>query len=130
MKSILEKLLTLIAVLGMCATAIADPRIEEVWTCDISDGKTMDDVRAANSKWVVFINANVGGGDITSHIVTAIVGNTKTGHFLYLDSFPSLASWSVAKSALDGNEEGEAIDAELNEAASCPENRLYSSEES
>ncbi len=130
MKSILAKLLTLISVIGLCATAIADPRIEEVWTCQINDGKTMDDVRAANSKWVKFINANIEGGDITSHIVTNVVGNATMGRFLYVDSFPSLESWSAAKGASDGNEEGEAIDEELAEAADCSENRLYESEKS
>ncbi len=130
MKSILAKLLTLISVIGLCATAIADPRIEEVWTCQIKDGKTMDDVRAANSKWVKFINANIEGGDITSHIVTNVVGNATMGRFLYVDSFPVLESWSAAKGASDGNEEGEGIDEELAEAADCSENRLYESEKS
>ncbi len=94
MKSILVRRLTLITVLGICATVIADPRIDEVWTCDINDGKTMNNVRAAKSKWLKFINANVEGGDIASHIVTAIVGNAEPGHSLYLDSLPSLMSWS------------------------------------
>ncbi len=90
----------------------------------------MDDVRAANSKWVKFMNANVEGGEIGSSIVTTVVGNATSGYFLYVDTFPSLESWSTAKSATEGNDEGEAIDAELGEVADCSENRLYSSEES
>lgn len=130
MKSFLLKALMLSTALGVCATAGADPRIIETWSCDIEDGKTMDDARAANSKWVKFVNAHVEGGDIASSIVTSIVGNAKPGHFLYVDSFPSLASWSVAKNALEGDEEGQAIEAELDAAASCTDNRLYSSEDS
>lgn len=126
----IARALALVSLIGICAAASADPRVDEVWTCKISDGKTMDNVRAANSKWVVFINANVKGGDITSHIVTPIVGDASTGTFIYVDSFPSLASWSVAKQATDGNKEGEALDAELAEVANCSENRLYSSEAS
>lgn len=90
----------------------------------------MDDVRAANSKWVKFMNANVAGGEIGSSIVTTVVGNATSGHFLYVDTFPNLASWSVAKKATEGNDEGEAIDAELEEVADCSDNRLYSAEES
>ena len=130
MKSVLIRLLTLIAVLGVGVSASADTRINEVWTCSVNDGKEMDDVRAANSKWVVYINANVEGGDITSHIVTTVVGNTTPGHFLYVDSFPSMESWTASKSALEGDEEGEAIDAELNEVADCSQNRLYEAEAS
>ena len=128
MKSILVKISTLVCMLGIWSTASADFR--EVWTCTINEGKTIDDVRAANSKWVKFINANVDGGGITSHIITSVVGNTSEGSFGYVDSFPTLESWAAAKSATEGNEEGEAIDEELGEAAECAENRLYEAEES
>ena len=128
MKSHFLKLSTLICMLGIWATASADFR--EVWTCTIKEGKTMDDVRAANSRWVKFINANVDGGGITSHIITSVVGNASTGSFGYVDSFPTLESWSAGKSATDGNEEGEAIIAALGEVAECSENRLYEAEES
>jgi len=128
MKSHLVKLITLMCMLGISATASAE--IREVWTCTIKEGKTMDDVRAANSRWVKFINANVDGGGIASHIITSVVGNAAVGSFGYVDSFPTLESWSAAKSATDGNEEGEAIDEALGEAADCSENRLYEAEES
>jgi hypothetical protein len=129
MRSIHLQLLALSAALSFGATATADTSINEVFTCQIKEGKTMDDVRAANSKWVKFMNANV-DGDIGSNIVTAVVGNAAVGHFLYVDSFPSLDTWSEAKSATEGNDEGEAIDAELGEVADCSENSLYSSEDS
>ena len=85
----------------------------------------MDDVRAANTKWVEFINANVKGGGVGSSILTNIVGNAEEGPFLYVDSFPNLETWAAANSATDDNEEGEAINAALGDAATCSENRLY-----
>ncbi len=90
----------------------------------------MDDVRAANSRWVKYINANVDGGGIASHIITNVVGDASTTSFGYVDSYPTLESWSAAKSATEGNEEGEAIDVALGEVAECSENRLYEAEES
>ena len=90
----------------------------------------MDDVRAANSNWVKFMNANVDGGGMGSNIVTSRVGNAERGHFKYVDSFPSLESWAEADSATDGSKEGEAIDAALQDAASWSENRLYEVEAS
>ena len=122
MKSALVKVSTLVCMLGIWSSAAADYR--EVWTCTMNDGKTMDDVRAANSKWVKFINANVDGGGITSHIITSVVGNASTNSFGYVDTFPTLESWAAAKSSAEGNEEGEAITAELGEVAECSDNRL------
>jgi hypothetical protein len=110
--------------------ANADSSYREVWTCKLQEGKTMDDVRAANSKWVRFMNANVDKG-ITSHIITNVVGgNATVGAFGYVDSFPNLEVWATAKSATEGNEEGEAIDAELAEVAECADNSLFEAEQS
>lgn len=129
MKLILTRAIALLAIVGIWATASADTSYREVWTCKINEGKSMDDVRAANSKWVKFVRANVDGG-IKSHIVTSVVGNATPGHFVYVDSFPSLEVWTATKSALEGNEEGEAIDEELGEVADCSENNLLEAEES
>ena len=94
MQSILLKTMALSAILGACVTANADD-YRMVHTCKINEGKTMDDVRAANSKWVVFMNENVEGGGITSHITTIVVGDSTPGKFGYVDTFPSLESWTA-----------------------------------
>ena len=130
MKTFLFKVSTACAAIGICSFAYADTTIDEVFTCQLSEGKTMDDVREVNSQWVVFMNANVKGGDISSNIVTTIVGNTTPGRFIFVDSFPSLESWTEAKSATTGNPEGEAIDAGLGAVAECSDSGLYSSESS
>ncbi len=130
MKSIPVKSIVLLALLGIWATAGADSHYREVFTCKVKEGKTLDDVRAANSKWVKFMNVNVDGGGISSHIITNVVGNATPGDFGYVDAFPTLESWAAAKSATEGDEEGEAIDAELGEVADCSENRLYEAEAS
>ncbi len=130
MKLSLAKSIALTGLLAIGVMAIADSSYREVWSCNVKEGKSMDDVRAANSRWVKFINANVDGGGITSHIVTSVVGNATEGKFTYVDSFPTLESWAAAKSATEGNEEGEAIDEALGEAAECSENRLLEAEES
>lgn len=130
MKSILVKTMALITMLGIIwATANADD-YRMVSTCKLKEGKTMDDIRVANSKWVVFMNENVEGGGITSHITTSIVGDPTPGKFGYVDSFPSLESWTATVAAIESIAEGVAIDEELNEAADCTENRLYKAEES
>jgi len=128
MKSQFVKLLTLVCMLGIWGTASAEFRA--VWICTIGDGKTMDDVRTANSKWVKFVNDNVDGGGISSHILTPVFGDVTAGRFIYSDAFPTMASWSAARASMQDSEEGEAIDAELNEVAECSEHHLYEAEKS
>ena len=90
----------------------------------------MDDVRVANSAWVVFVNANVEGGNISSTILTPIVGDIQAGRFIYADDYPSIESWSAARDAIDNTEEGKAIGAALDAAGTCPNNSLHTAEDS
>lgn len=123
MKKNISKLTLLSAVLGFAFNANAEDRVVDVWNCTFVDGKTIEDVQAANGKWVKYMNANVEGGDIHSYVLTPIVG--KRGGFIYVDSYPSLASWT-AGDALEGDELT-AINAALEEAATCSDNALHKS---
>ena len=108
----------------LCTSAVvaAEPTFEEVWTCTLEDDKTIDDVQAANSKWLKWVNENVEGGNISSSVVSSVVGNTDV--FLFVDSYPDLATWSAAKAALD-TEEGQALEELFEGVSDCSENRLY-----
>ncbi len=105
----------------------AGERIVEVWTCTLIDDQTQEDVQTTNTKWVAFMNAQVEGGDIQSYVLTSIVGNTEG--FLYVDSFPDMRAWIAAKAASE-TDEGQAIDAELDEVSTCTSNTLHQSTES
>lgn len=132
MKSLVSIALVVVAVCGV-GVAVADhhesspERVVELWHCKIQDGKTMDDVKAANGKWVKHVNATVEGGDIHSYILTPVVG--KQGGFMYADSFPSMAAWDGSREAMK-SDEGKVIDKELQEAADCSSNTLHKSTKS
>jgi hypothetical protein len=133
----MKKALSIIvlAAVAICGAgvAVADhheaskDRYVELWYCKVNDGKTMDDVKAANSKWVEHVNASVQGGDIHSYILAPVVG--KQGGFMYADSFPSIDAWKGARDAMK-SEAGQAIDKALEEAADCSSNSLHQSTKS
>lgn len=62
MKSFLFKITLTCTAIGICGFAYAETTIDEVFTCQLNGGKTMDDVREVNARWVKFMNANVDGG--------------------------------------------------------------------
>ena len=128
MRSLRSKVLLASVVLATCfAVANAGTRVEEVWQCKRQDGKTTEDVQAENGKWVKFVNANVEGGDIHSFVATSIVGDAT--QFVFVDSFPNMESW-IATKALMETDEGQAMEAAINEVATCSSNSLYSTTES
>ena len=127
MKSFFIKILSLIIVLGFSITTYADTRINQVWTCTVKDGKTIDDIKKLNHKWVKYVNTAVKGGDIQSYVATAIIGNL--GTFIFVDSFPNMNSWTAKEAAMK-TDEGKKIDDGFAELGDCQSNSLYSVEES
>ena len=128
MKSILARTLALSMLLGIYGVAAADTTVRVVFICSVNEGKTMDDVRAANSAWVKFVNAKVAGGNISSTILTPLVGNLEVGRFIYADDYPSIESWSATRDATADSDKGKAIDAALEAAGTCDSNSLYTAE--
>ena len=126
MKAQLIKVLSVLLVLGVWGTAVADSTVRLVWICSVNDGKTMDDVRASNSAWVRFMHANVNDA-ISSTILTPVVGNIEAGRFIFADDFPSYDVWNDSRKASE-TDEGQAIDAAINAAATCGNNSLHSAE--
>lgn len=116
----------LLVLFGVAANAAADERVVNLYNCTVTEGTTIEDVHAANAKWNKYINANVKGGDITSRVLTPIVGTRNT--FIFLDSYPSLTSWTAGE-ALESDEMA-AIAAELEALTDCSENTLHKSEAS
>ena len=125
MKPTIFRLLALIAMLGIYGTAAADT-VRVVWICTVNEGKTLDDVRAANSAWVRFMHAKVDDG-ISSTILTPIVGDFSAGRFVFADDFPTMEVWNEARAATE-TDEGQAIDAAINAASTCASNSMYSAE--
>lgn len=128
MKAQLVKIVSVFLVLCIWGMAVADSTVRVVWICSVQDGKTMDDVRASNSAWVRFMHANVDDA-ISSAILTPVIGNVEAGRFIFADDFPSYDVWNQAREA-SATDEGQAIDAAIDEAAMCENSSLYSAEES
>jgi hypothetical protein len=103
--------------------ALADP-VSQVWTCKLNDGKTAEDAQSLNSKWLAWAREAGGSDEITSSLVTAIVGDTG---FLWVDTFPDLVTWAKVVEA--GNADDNGLDAEFDALQTCSGNRLYSGEE-
>jgi hypothetical protein len=130
MKKAVMKVLMLITTLVFATSVMAagadETRVVNLWQCKLKEDKTIDNVHAANGKWVKYVNAQVAGGDIHSYVLQTVVGAARS--FLYADSYPNLAAWEAA-SAIE-TDEMKAIDKGLGEVAECSNNTLHKSKES
>lgn len=125
----MQNSLKIVLTLAGCALAfnvLAETVVDEVWTCKVKEGKTIEDVYAANEQWVAHMNGALDVGEIKSGTVTPIVGDQ--GQFLFVDTYPNLAAWAKAdeyQNSDAGEAAMEAIDDALEAAADCDSNRLY-----
>ena len=120
MKKLILGVFAPVALLCLSAGAWAD-EVSNVYTCTLEEGKTLDDAQAVNSKWLAFMRANV-SEDISSVAGTAIVGDSDV--FLWVDTYPDLATWAAGQEALD-TDEGEAVESGFEGVVDCSGNRLW-----
>ena len=113
--------LAAIALLFFSGSIIADT-YAQVFNCKLEEGKTAEDAHAANSKWLKWVNANV-NGEVTSSSGVAVVGDNKA--FLWVDTYPDLATWSATQTALDSKEGKAALKDLFKGITDCTENRLW-----
>ena len=120
-KVIYTLILTLVP--GLC---LADDhtRVAAMYKCKLHDGHEAEEVMAANKKWLV--NARKAGGseEINSYMMEPEVGDF--GHFLFIDSYPDLATWAKVQDAGD-TAESQAVEAMLDGVMECEKSRLYTS---
>lgn len=121
----MKKLLpvTFVALVTLCLSGIAAAdSVVETWTCKVNEDKKIEDVQAINSKWLKWVNAHVEGGGITSSVGESVVGNSEK--FIFVDTYPNLATWAATKDALDSTA-GEELDELFEDVSECSENRLW-----
>ncbi len=109
-------------VLGVSGIALAEP-VTMVWTCTLNDGVTAEQSQATGKKWVALVREMTGNDEITSSWVTAVVG--KVGHFMWVDTYPSLEVWAAVQTAWANSDEATALEEELEANETCSESRLY-----
>ncbi len=110
--------------LGLSGIAAADT-VTMVWTCTLNDGVTAEQSQAAGKKWVALVREMSGNDEITSSWVTAVVG--ETGHFMWVDTYPSLEVWATVQTAWADSEEAAALEEVFEANETCSKNRLYRS---
>ena len=80
----------------------------------------------ADSKWLKWVNDHNEKGVVRSAVGTAIVGNTEI--FMFVDTYPDLATWAAVKQMLD-SDEGNELEGMFNETSECSSNRLWNMQE-
>jgi len=120
MKRIVPYILFTLTVTVASSSVFADS-VVNAYTCKLKEGKTQEELQAANSKWLKWVRANV-NAKIESAVGRQVVGDQ--GMFLFADTYPDLATWAATAEALDSDAADEIEDL-FKDISECSENRLW-----
>jgi hypothetical protein len=113
-----------VATLSILATAAyADSTVDEVWTCTLNEGHTVEEMVAAQAAWVAWANKQPHGAKIRGSVAAPMV-SANLGIVLYIDSYPDLATLAADNDAYD-SPEGEKLQARFDEITTCTAAALY-----
>ncbi len=101
----------------------AEPRVNQVWTCTLNEGHTIEELNAVQGKWIEWANKQDYGGDIQGAVAQSLVASEFV--VIIIDSYPDMATFGADGDAYANSEEGQALDAEYNEVSTCTSNALY-----
>jgi len=125
METTMNKIITLI-VLSILSFSISSSAVA-IYTCDLEEGKTLDEVKAANSKWVKAVN-ELSESAISSYVLEPIVSSNMEG-FTFIDTYKDEVVWATVNREIRSGALSELSD--LFEGISeCPSVTLHNSEES
>ena len=108
------------ALLLLAAAAHAEP-VSIVFSCELREGSTREDVMEINARWLKWARETGGSDEITSTYVATLIGDL--GGFMWVDTYPDLETWARI---VDADSE---FDAEFDEVSTCSSNRMYRGEE-
>ena len=101
-----------------------EPRVNQIWTCTLNEGRTIEDLNAVHGKWIAWANKQSYGGDIQDAVAQSIVASEFV--VIIIDSYPDMATLAADWEAYGNSKESQALDAEYDEVSTCTSNALYS----
>jgi len=120
MKRIVTTLLFVLAIAVTSSSVLADSIIN-AYTCKLKEGKTKEELQAANSKWLKWVRANV-NPKIESAVGMQVVGEQNM--FLFADTYPDLETWAATNTALESDAANE-LDDLFEDISECSKNALW-----
>lgn len=113
------------SIIGFISNSVFADSTVASYTCKLKDGKKAEEVQAVNSNWLKWVRENV-NENIQSSMGTPVVGNLDM--FLFVDTYPDLATWAATQTALDSDAASDLEDM-FDDVMECSENRLWKFED-
>lgn len=118
----------LVSVMLMVAAPAFSAQATQVFSCELNDGSTEEDVRATASEWLKAAKKMEGGDGLEVYLYFPIAVD-KTGEidFLFVIVAPSFQEWGVFWDGYEGSPAAK-VDQRSEEHGVCPDSALWETE--
>jgi hypothetical protein len=128
MKKRLVALLTTTVMLLFTASAFADS-VVHIWTCELNDGKTGEDVVAASSSWLEVAKSMEGGADLEVYLEFRIAANVGDNGFNFVLIAADEKTWGTWYGSDDPDSAMQDANTAWSDVATCSGSSLWFSVE-
>ena len=128
MKKRLFALLATSVMLLFTASAYADS-VVHIWTCELNDGKTGEDVVVASSSWLEVAKSMEGGADLEVYLEFRIAAEIGDGSFNFVLIAADTKTWGTWYGSDDPDSAMQDANTAWNEVATCSGSSLWASVE-
>jgi len=121
----------LITVLAMCCAApfaandVVANDFDQVWTCELNSGKSLDEARAVAAEWLKAARSMEHGETLQAYIHYPIIVNDSGSRFHFVVRATSLAEWGAFYDRYDDGTPVAAADVKFAEVASCSGSTMW-----
>jgi hypothetical protein len=100
---------------------------EQVWTCQINSGHSLDEARAAGADWIAAVRSMPGGAELQLFIRWPIAVPDSSEKFEFVIRAPSLQAWGAFYDGYDPDSPAGKADEAFARIASCSGSTLWES---
>jgi hypothetical protein len=120
----LSSVLSLVALLALAAPARAND-FDQVWSCEIRPGKTLEEVRKVSAAWLAAAKTMANGDRLQVYIRYPIVIQPSAERFDFVVRAPSLQAWGAFYDGYHADSPVAGVDTEFAEIANCSGSALW-----
>ncbi len=113
--------------LAAFAGPAAANEFDQVWSCELKPGRTLDDARAVARTWLAAVRSMKHGERLQASIRYPIIVSESENRFDFVVRAPSLAAWGAFYDTYDDGTPVADADLKFAEVASCSGSTMWES---
>jgi ABC-type glycerol-3-phosphate transport system substrate-binding protein len=113
-----------VAALGMTTAAFAAAGVQEVFVCQLNDGKTMEDLNKVIGEFNKMIGDIKGGDKYTAQVLTPIAARN-LGNVIWVGQMPDAVAMATLQENYQGSEAGQKMDEKFDDVITCESRSIW-----